>query len=82
MQEKASTKEILEFIKLKQFIEPWQLSDKFGYTEKGSAKKLSILKKRGLLNNEIYGQWDVTEKGTARLIYYGKREREARVGTH
>ena len=67
---KASKQQILEYIKSLQFIQPWQLVRKFGYTQGGAVKKLWELKQQGLVDNKTYGKWNVTYTGLRRLLYY------------
>ncbi len=72
---KATTKEVLAFIKQKRFIEAWQLCEKYGYTNGGAKYKLWSLKKKGLIINMPRGQWTLTITGNARLNYYAERDK-------
>ncbi len=72
---RATTQEILDFIHLKEMIEPWQLRDKFGYSDHVVRTKLSRLKKRGLMLKIAEGRWILTVAGEARLKYYAKRDK-------
>ncbi len=74
-QQKASQQEILEFVHLKELIEPWQLRDKFGYSDHMVRTKLSQFKKRGLMVKILEGRWILTVAGEARLKYYAKRDK-------
>lgn len=72
MNKKASKLEILEFIKEKEIISPFDLVNRFGYTRLGAGSMLSWLKSQGLVINERRGEWTLTDDGMRRLIYYGR----------
>jgi len=69
---KASKLEILDFIKDKEIIAPFDLVNKFGYTLTGAKSMLSWLKSQKLVTNERKGEWTITDGGLRRLIYYGR----------
>ena len=86
---KAKKWEILNFIEGKEIITPYDLVERFRYTYSYACKKLSILKKQGLVRNlgssptTHRGQWHLTDKGHARLYYLSRKlgvltEREER----
>jgi Mn-dependent DtxR family transcriptional regulator len=61
--------EILEFIRNRQFIQPWELADRFGYTHKFAKLKVHRLYRAGLIGNTVRGKWNLTYKGLRRLEY-------------
>jgi predicted HTH transcriptional regulator len=71
---KATKKELLEFIKSLGYIQPWQIRQKFGYTELGANHKIMELKKQGLINNPVTGKWNLTYTGLRRLEYYNAKD--------
>ncbi len=70
---KANKIDVLEFIKERGMIEPWELRDHFGYTDHSAADRLRRLKNQGLVINMTRGMWELTVDGFARLRYYGRR---------
>jgi len=72
---KAKKWEILNFIEGRGIITHYDLMERFGYTYSYAAKKLSLLKRQGLISNlrdtpsTSRGQWCLTDKGQARLYY-------------
>ena len=54
-------------------ISPYDLVEKFHYSENSLSKLLYRLKKEGLVKNMTRGSWELTEEGYRRLRYYGKR---------
>ena len=69
----ASKLDILEFIMKRKVISPYELVEKFHYSEKSIPKLLHPLKKAGLIINMTRGSWELTEEGYRRLRYCGKR---------
>ena len=69
----ATKLDILEFIMRRKLISPYELAEKFRYSEKSIPKLLHRLKKAGLIINMTRGSWELTEEGYRRLRYYGKR---------
>jgi uncharacterized membrane protein len=70
---KATKLDILEFIRGRGMIEPWELRDHFGYSEKTVPKCLYRLKKQGLIIDMTKGMWELTTEGFAKLRYYRRR---------
>lgn len=79
---KAKKQEILAFIDARETITSYQLMERFGYTYSYSCKKLSLLKKQGLIvdlgstPSSHRGQWCLTDKGYNRLHYLLKQQEE------
>jgi hypothetical protein len=79
---KATKKEILDFIKRREIITPHDLIEWFGYTYSYACKRLSLLKKQGLVHDlgdtpsTYRGQWCLTDKGYERLYFLERREGE------
>lgn len=79
---RATKKEILEFIQEREIITAHDLIECFGYTYSYSYKRLSLLKKQGLVHDlgdtpsTYRGQWCLTEKGYERLYFLQRREKE------
>lgn len=69
----ASKLDILEFIMKRKVISPYELLEKFHYSENSLRKLLYRLKKEGLVLDMTRGSWELTEEGYRRLKYYGKR---------
>ena len=69
----ATKLDILEFIMRRKIISPYEIAEKFHYSEKSIPKLLHRLKKEGLVINMTKGSWELTEGGYRRLKYYGKR---------
>ena len=69
----ATKLDILEFIKRREIILPYELAEKFHYSEKTIPKLLHRLKKAGLVINMTRGSWELTEGGYRKLRYYRKR---------
>jgi hypothetical protein len=74
MKKKISKIDFLAYIKSQDFVEIWQLRDKFNFLEKYVSQRLWRLKKQELVINMFHGQWELTEKGYRRLRYYGKKK--------
>lgn len=75
--------ETLNFIEDREVITPYDLMDRFAYTYSYACKKLSLLKKQGLVTILTRGQWILTQAGYRRLSYLCKKygvltEREKR----
>lgn len=72
---KAQKWEFLDFMEDREIVTAYDLMQKFGYTYSYAHKKLSLLKKQGLVldlgdtPSTNRGQWCLTEKGYARLNY-------------
>ena len=79
---KATKKEFLEFMWERQIITANDLIAHFGYSYSYACKKLSLLKKQGLIEDmgdtpsTYRGQWCLTEKGHERLHFLQQREEE------
>jgi Mn-dependent DtxR family transcriptional regulator len=71
-------REILQFIDDCQFIQPWELANEFGYTNKFAKLKVHRLYKAGLIANTVYGKWNLTSKGFKRLEYLTRKESQKR----
>jgi hypothetical protein len=71
-----TTQEILQFIKDAQFIQPWELSNKYGYTQRFAENKIYRLHKARLIDNSIPGKWNLTTEGLRRLNYYNAKDQE------
>jgi len=75
---KATKREILEFIRLKEVIYYWQLAEEFGYTRQTAKVKLNTLSKQGLVTPlkpaERPRRWILTNKGEDRLLYLKTRQ--------
>ncbi len=69
----ASKLDILEFIIKRKVISPYEIVERFHYSENSLSKLLYRLKKEGLVINMTRGSWELTEEGYRRLKYYGKR---------
>jgi len=68
----ASKLDILEFIMRRKIIFPYELVEKFHYSERSFSRTLYRLKKEGLVINMTRGSRELTEEGFKRLKYYGK----------
>jgi len=64
---------ILEFIMKRSLVWPYELREKFGYSDESAYVTLSRLKKAGLIINMTKGCWELTEEGYRKLKYYGRR---------
>jgi predicted transcriptional regulator len=73
--EEAKTRKlgVLDFIENREIVTPYDLIDKFGYTYSYACKKLSLLKKQGLVENFERGNWTLTDKGYRRLYYLAEK---------
>lgn len=69
---KASKIQLLEYIYRRRVVTRLDLMEKFGYTSGGTSSMLNWLKKEGLIINDRRGEWVITDRGVARLIYYGR----------
>ena len=78
--QKASVREILEYIKLLGYISPWQLTTKFGYTKAGAIKRTWDLKNKGLITNTVQGKYNLTYNGLRRLEYYVSKDNNKNKG--
>jgi DNA-binding MarR family transcriptional regulator len=58
----ATKLDILEFIMRRKLISPYELAEKFYYSEKSILKLLHRLKKAGLIINMTRGSWELTEE--------------------
>ena len=76
MRKKITKADFLAYIKSKDFVEIWQLRDKFNFTEKYVSQRLWRLKKQGLVINMFHGQWELTVEGYRRLKYYDKKNKK------
>ena len=69
---RATFLQILEFIYKREVITPFELIEQYGYTRGGATSMLVHLKRNGLIINDRRGEWVITDRGVARLIYYGR----------
>jgi hypothetical protein len=79
---KATKKEFLEFMSERELITAYDLIERFGYSYSYACKRLSLLKKQGLVDDigdtpsTYRGQWCLTEKGYEKLHFLQRREKE------
>jgi hypothetical protein len=79
---KATRLKFLEFIGKREMITAYGLMDRFGYSYSYANKKLSLLKRQGLVQDigdtpaTRRGQWCLTERGIDRLRFLQQREKE------
>jgi hypothetical protein len=79
---KATKKEFLEFIRKREIITAYDLMSEFGYSYPYACKRLSLLKRQGLVQDigdtpsTYRGQWCLTEKGHEKLHFLQQREKE------
>jgi HD superfamily phosphodiesterase len=79
---KATKREFLEFMREREMITAYDLIDRFGYSYSYACKRLSLLKKQGLVHDmgdtpsTHRGQWCLTEKGHEKLHFLQQREKE------
>jgi hypothetical protein len=76
---RATKKEFLEFIEDREIVTAHQLTNWFGYSYSYACKRLSLLKKQGLVENparSCRGQWCLTVKGCTRVDFLRRREQE------
>jgi hypothetical protein len=79
---KATKKEFLEFMSERELITAYDLIERFGYSYSYAYKRLSLLKKQGLVEDigdtpsTYRGQWCLTEKGYEKLHFLQRREKE------
>jgi hypothetical protein len=66
--------EVLKYIKDKSIIEPWELREKFGFSDNWCGIRLTRLKKEKLVINQISKRWILTELGHRRLEYYAEKQ--------
>jgi len=84
---KATKKELLEFMWERKIITAHDLIARFGYSYSYACKRLSLLKKRGLVEDmgdtpsTHRGQWCLTEKGHKKLYFLQQREKERKAVT-
>jgi len=82
---KANKREILSFIKEREIITPHDLVEQFDYTYSYASKKLSLLKKQGLVQDlgntpsSYRGQWCLTNMGYERLYYLQRKTQKHQV---
>jgi len=82
---KATKKEFLEFIREREIVTAYDLIERFDYSYSYAYKKLSLLKKQGLVQDigdtpsTQRGQWCLAEKGYERLYFLQQREEEREV---
>lgn len=78
---KGSKADILGFIRQREFITPHDLVEYFDYTLSYARKRLTLLKKQGLVEDlgdtpsSYRGQWVLTEKGYSRGLFYHEKGR-------
>jgi len=79
---KATKRELLEFIKEREIITAYDLIERFGYSYSYAYKRLSLLKKQGLVDDlgatpsTYRGQWCLTKKGYNKLHFLERSEEE------
>jgi hypothetical protein len=79
---KATKREFLEFIKEREIITAYDLIERFGYSYSYACKRLSLLKRQGLVQDigdtpsTYRGQWCLTEKGYKKLHFLERSEEE------
>jgi hypothetical protein len=79
---KATKKELLEFMRGREIITARDLIAYFGYSYSYACKRLSLLKKQGLVHDmgdtpsTHRGQWCLTKKGYEKLYFLQQREKE------
>lgn len=79
---KATKKEFLVFMSEREMITAYDLIGRFGYSYSYACKRLSLLKKQGLVDDlgdtpsTHRGQWCLTEKGHEKLLFLQRREKE------
>ena len=69
---KATKIELLQFINEKGIATAIGLMNRFNYSRGGADSMLALLKKQGLIINDLRGEWTITDIGKGRLIYYGR----------
>jgi len=72
LKKKATKLDVLLFIKQKEIISAFDLVERFGYTSDGAGSMLSWLKREKLVINGRRGEWELTDAGLSKLIYYGR----------
>jgi DNA-binding transcriptional ArsR family regulator len=65
--------EVLDFIESRESVTPYDLVDRFGYSYSYACKKLSVLKKQGLVDIFKRGNWILTDAGYRRLYYLAEK---------
>ena len=79
---KATKREFLEFIRGREMITAYDLMNEFGYSHSYACKRLSLLKKQGLVldmgdtPSTHRGEWCLTDKGHKKLHFLQQREKE------
>ena len=79
---KATKREFLEFMREREMITAYDLMNEVGYSYSYACKRLSLLKKQGLVHDmgdtpsTHRGQWCLTEKGHEKLHFLQQREKE------
>lgn len=69
---RATFLQVLEFVNKRDVVIALDLMEQYGYTHGGAVSTLCFLKRQGFIINDRRGEWVITDKGTARLIYYGR----------
>lgn len=69
---KATRLELLEFFKEKDFVDAFELMERFGYTRGGAHAMLHWLKTQRLIINDVKGIYTITDRGMQQLIYFGR----------
>jgi len=76
--------DILGFMMQREIITPHDLVEHFAYTLSYARKRLTLLKKQGLVENlgdiplTYRGQWILTEKGYSRALFYHEKGRRSK----
>jgi hypothetical protein len=79
---KATKLKFLEFMSQRELITAYDLMGKFGYSYSYAYKKLSLLKRQGLVQDVgdtpaiSRGQWCLTDKGIKRLHFLQQKKEE------
>ena len=70
---RATKLEILTFFYLKRMVFIYMLVEEFGYTYSSAVYRLRLLKKQGLVTNNVRGMWVLTSKGVDKLFFLRKK---------
>ena len=71
---RATKLEVLDFIRNQEVVSIQSLMDWFGYSYKGAAERLRLLKRDKLVVNIDRGEWVLSEAGARKLNHYGMLE--------
>jgi len=76
---RATKLEILEFFDIKSMVFIYLLVEEFGYTYLSAQKRLGLLKKEGLVTNNVRGMWVLTSEGVNKLLFLRERAKQRRL---